>query len=585
LIIGSLAEGPGNHRVELSASPVEEVRIMPATRLGSLLPRIVATNAPVARAESASLAEVAGSHESDRKNDESRDFYLHVTDGSPDDARQYARVAAKLVAQGEHVRVYLDAQQAVGELAGELPAEIARLFDHDVLPWCRDNVGAYRDVDGNGKFTVLLSPWLGRLQGGQTSLGGFTREADFRSDLEAPFSNRCDMVYLNSSLHCDAHLRTLLIHEFMHAVCFSERTPNGDRFSGLPPEEDWLNEALAHLAENLNGCGWTNLDYRISRFLNEPHAYPLVIDNYYDCGMWRNHGCRGATYLFLRWCVDQYGDEVLKRLIRSPVNGARNLEWVTGQTFDDLYRRWTVALYRSGKTGRLPAETTSDSQCKPDGSFKSIDLCGMLADWGLAGPRAERWNVDCGARQMEMAGTSSAYLELAANSTSGARRLTIEGDYGTRLQVTLIRLADGLPRLLAEANWSKSSAGGINLASSITGSNQLLTVRTTLDDPNSRIDLIACERNDGETKETYCFAGESLERSRLDARGRMGSRTAQTFELPIPRRTSMAEASGELVLKVVASDERGRRTTSWLTLNEPPLIEQVAARPERSALQ
>ena len=43
-------------------------------------------------------------------------------------------------------------------------------------------------------------------------------------------------------------------------------------------EESWLNEALAHLAEEMHGHGWSNLDYRVSAFLNDPGRYALVGD-------------------------------------------------------------------------------------------------------------------------------------------------------------------------------------------------------------------------------------------------------------------------------------------------------------------
>ena len=188
------------------------------------------------------------------------------------------------------------------------------------------------------------------------------------------------MLYFNSNLRPDAHLRTLLAHEYTHAVSFSLRLPSSRNPAGLRDEEDWLSEAIAHLAENLHGADWSNLDYRISRFLNDPQRFPLVVADYYRAGLWRDHGCRGATYLFLRWCVDQYGAGLLSDLLRSPATGTRNLERATGVPFPMLYRHWTMALLESGthgsRTRELPVPTTAGP------------LSGRSPGWG----RVREWN-------------------------------------------------------------------------------------------------------------------------------------------------------------------------------------------------
>ena len=78
--------------------------------------------------------------------------------------------------------------------------------------------GRARDVDGDGRFTVLMSSWLTRLAGGRHAVDGFVRGADFDATLAAPFGNRCDMMYLSTALEPGPHLRTVLAHEYTHAV-------------------------------------------------------------------------------------------------------------------------------------------------------------------------------------------------------------------------------------------------------------------------------------------------------------------------------------------------------------------------------
>ena len=85
----------------------------------------------------------------------------------------------------------------------------------------------------------------------------------------------------------------------MHAVVFSQKSMRSS--SGLrqcADEEGWLDEAMAHLAEDLNGFSMSNIDYRVSAFLTSPERYQLVVDDYYTADLFRSHGNRGSTYLF-----------------------------------------------------------------------------------------------------------------------------------------------------------------------------------------------------------------------------------------------------------------------------------------------
>ena len=50
----------------------------------------------------------------------------------------------------------------------------------------RRQFGRARDVDGDGRFTVLMSSWLTRLAGGRHAVDGYVRGADFDATLAAP---------------------------------------------------------------------------------------------------------------------------------------------------------------------------------------------------------------------------------------------------------------------------------------------------------------------------------------------------------------------------------------------------------------
>jgi len=440
IIIGSLGVPERRHRVTLTTRPINHVTSPAVRRLPVLdVPEKQRVERSIPRRAEGLTPSVFPLSLEDRRDKpdglqqfDSREFFLHASDGSLDDATEYTRVQARLIAEGVNVRVYLDRRQPARELVSGLAEAIVQTLDAQIIPLFRRKLGRIRDVDGDGKFAVLLTPLLGRLQGGRTSVEGFVRGDDFRGDVQPPFSNRCDMMYLNTHLRPGPHLKTILAHEFAHAVCFSERLPTERHQPVRIDEEDWLNEAIAHLAENLAGGDWSNLDDRLRDYLDAPERYPLVVSDYAGAGLWRDTGCRGATYLFLRWCVDQYGEDLLPRLIHGRVCGIGNVAQATaGRTvkteFPDLFRRWSIAMYRSGLQGRAGR-----------GDYQSIRLRGPLGRYHLRGPHVRRWDVDAGEQTVRLQGTAVTYLELRTSGHSGPRRIQISGEFGSGLQVSIV---------------------------------------------------------------------------------------------------------------------------------------------------
>ena len=448
VIVASLGPAERSYEIECSSQPVRTIRFPPADRVtlfgGRPFGATVSTLRPrdkefaercviPASFSAMSKAKPLAARAESRRLGGSREFSIHVTDGSLDDPAQYTTIHANVVAEGRQVRVYLDDQQSAASLAGGLVQEIVDLFDNELVPRFGAMLGTYRDVDHDGRFAVLLTPWLGRLQGGRTSVGGFVRGSDFQSCLGLPFSNRCDMMYVNSQTLPGPRLRTLLIHEYTHAVCFSQRMGDSLTRPRFADEEDWLNEAIAHSAESLFHAGWSNLDYRMARFLNDPGAFPLVVPDYYRAGLCF-HGCRGATYLFLRYCLEQFGPETLTRLINNPARGTHNIELATGCPFEELFRGWTLSLAGSACLAAAPHGPQTESAIAPDADLKHatpalapLDSCGTLGEWGLAGPRRIAWNGDAGPRTLTLKGTSAEYLEVAAGGSAGLRTTASEG--------------------------------------------------------------------------------------------------------------------------------------------------------------
>ncbi|MEX1232535.1 MAG: hypothetical protein WEB58_19980, partial [Planctomycetaceae bacterium] len=328
-----------------------------------------------------------------------RTFFIHVAEGELTDRRRYAEVHAGLVKSTPRLLIYWDRQLSFDERYQHLVDDVAAQLEDEVIPEISRRLGTVFDSDGDGRFTILFTPWLDRLEGGKTSLRGMVRGTDFRDDVPPPFGHRCDMLYLNPLASPAVSWRDILLHEYTHAVCCSWRMRRGSSGKPLPIEDDWIQEGIAHTLEPLGA----NQSHRIAEFLASPQEFPLVISDYYHAGLWRNDGCRGATSLFHRWLTEQYGDEWLRAMMTAPSRGTANIEAVCGCRFEDLFRAWTIDLMDS--TAATP------------------------------------WNVDRYAPSIELRGTAASFWVLSAES-SLHRQIRITGEPGCRLQVTVIRLPD-----------------------------------------------------------------------------------------------------------------------------------------------
>lgn len=440
LVVGSLGESARTYRVHLEARPITRVESFPVAPVG-VPPSGRAGHSPVewrtstfAPSERNTLAISSTIPPEGGTTNAARRFFLHVTTDPLEDPGAYVPVEATVAGEGKEVRVYLDRHTPDSGLAVGLVDEIIRLLDDEIIPHSRTFLGEHADIDGDGKLAVLVTPWLGRLCGGKTSLNGFVRSNDFLAGIEAPFGNHGDIIYLNSKLSPGAALKTLLAHEYTHAVCFSRRLANPKR-APLADEEDWLNEAIAHVAENFHRSDWSNLNQRIASFLKAPGKSPLVVRDYYRAGLWRDPGCRGATYLFLRFCVNQFGESLLRDLVESPASGRKNLERATGVPFAEIFRNWTIAM--------------------AEGDIAPVPLRGPFGGLDLSGPTRTQWHVDESPIAIELSGTSATFVSIDHADTPRILRVSIEGDPGSRLQVTLVRhpksMCDGLqPRMNAD---------------------------------------------------------------------------------------------------------------------------------------
>ncbi len=488
----------------------------------------------------------------DRLPPRERTFYLMVRDGEVASPSNYSPVRGILKGVGRRIQVYVSSEDA-DAVDRDLLKDIVTTFDDRIYPLTAARFGAACDTDGDGRFTILLSSWLGRLAGGRHAVDGFVRVADLDSCVPHPFGNHCDMMYLNATLKAEPYTRAVVAHEYMHAVAYSQkclrRAP-----SGRPclEEEGWLDEAIAHLAEDLHGFSTSNVDYRISAFLSRPESYQLVVDDYFAADLFRSHGNRGSTYLFLRWCVDRYGAELVPALVHSSRRGVANLEAATGSTFADLYRRWSLAVFSSGMD---PLDEKS-ADCQ-DG-FLSVNMRSPQAEWELAGPRCRQVDAGGPAEQWTTPGTSSRYF-VVEGSSEGAIEVEVAGPPDAELQVTALPLGADRPRMDLSLHASPGPDGELRVRARVAERHGV----------SVRISAMAWEPlTPGPRPRAGGFRSGRLDMlgvasafgtSAVPAGGEIHSRPIHLV--------GVSRQTGPIVVKVVATDARGRRFSAWADLN------------------
>ena len=547
VVVSSLARGAGPFAVRLNARPVASTEVEPPALAvdgcREAPAGLIAGIVPI------SVAPAIGMPPGERS------FHLMVRDGDVASASNYRPVRGRLRALGQRVQVYVD-EGDIGRVGEAMLRDLVSTFDDRVYPAAERTLGTARDADGDGRFTVLVTGWLARLGGGRLAVDGFVRGADLDPDLGPPFGNRCDMMYLSASLGPGPHLRTVVAHEYTHAVTSTLKAfgPPGDPRRGAD-EEGWLDEALAHLVEDHHGFSRTNLDYRISAFLSRPERYRLVVDDYYAADLFRSHGNRGSTYLFLRWCVDHFGPGLVPALVRSPRRGVDGLEAATGSTFASLYRRWSVAL---ALDGLLPVREPG-----PIEGYRTIALRGAVGGWPLAGPRPSVVRAVGAVDAWSASGTSS-HFALIEGASPGPVRVEVSGPPEADLQVTAIRLPAGLAAVDLAVRLAPTAGGDPPRVRAELRERAGTAVRLTAlaweplvppTDPRDR------GRRRGGLDQLGIASAFGT--SALPPRGLLASR-------PIALE-GLGNSAGPIVLKAIGTDALGHRVAAWAEIDPSQL--------------
>lgn len=275
-----------------------------------------------------------------------------------------------VMAVGTHAIIAQD-DSANDGLASSDFAALASDVDATIYPTDTAHFGSPSDIDGNGRIIVYYTPQVAAITSGDPAIvGGFF----FRGDLFAPSrcaaSNQAEILYLSSTPAQLGSTRGAIAHVLEHLINASNRI----RASASAFEDPWLDEGLAHAAEDFAGraadgysdvrrlafidvSGGPNANAYASYFTGNAARYAAWLGAPQQFGgadttADTSSAARGAAWSLLRYTFDQYANgspaTLARALAAGPATGIYNLVNTTGAPLDSLIKGWLVASYATG---------------------------------------------------------------------------------------------------------------------------------------------------------------------------------------------------------------------------------------------
>lgn len=204
----------------------------------------------------------------------------------------------------------------------------ARAFEEQTYPQTRALFGSewYPGIDGDPHVYLFLGNVVG--------VGGYFSGPDEYPKAVRPESNEHEMFYINleNAGPGNSYFDGILAHEFQHMIHWAQ-----DR-----NETSWVNEGLSELAAFVNGYDVGGSDYV---FTQAPDTQLTTWPELEDSGPHY-----GASFLFLAYFLERYGEEAIPELVREPANGITGFDILLDRLdpevdFDDLFADWVVANY------------------------------------------------------------------------------------------------------------------------------------------------------------------------------------------------------------------------------------------------
>ncbi len=295
---------------------------------------------------------------------------------------EFATVRAEAKYVGRHAVIYQDLNAPAGGLGPDDFDGLGEVFDLELYDVGTRAFGAESDIDGDDRVAILLTPVVNSLTEvascDDSFIAGFFLALDINpGSVGDPRSNQAEVFYsivpdsvgeFTCKFTADQVRRQVpvtFIHEFQHMINFHQHV----MLRGGVPEEVWLNEGLSHLSEELAALHFLaqgdTTGFQRFAVGNLINAYDYLLEPG-DVFVLPGEGSgtrqeRGAAWLFLRWVVDQFGEDVVRRMSETGATGSDNVGSVAGASFGQVLSQWFLANWVSD----LPDSILADS-VKPD---------------------------------------------------------------------------------------------------------------------------------------------------------------------------------------------------------------------------
>ncbi len=249
---------------------------------------------------------------------------------SNQDSLEHKQASAELRHITPHL--YLWVEEGVKLTQSDLERS-AKRFEEKTYPTNREFFGSEwtPGVDNDAHLSILHARGLGE------QVAGYYSSADEYSKLVNQYSNEREMFYIsaesdNAKPNSDFYDGSLA-HEFQHMIHWAN-----DR-----NEDTWVNEGMSELASELNGFDPGGAEYA---YAQKPDTQLTT----WAGEMADNGEHYGASYLFMAYFLDRFGENLTKAVVASSENGISGFNDAlakAGRTerFDDIYADWLIANY------------------------------------------------------------------------------------------------------------------------------------------------------------------------------------------------------------------------------------------------
>ncbi|HEX8362442.1 MAG TPA: hypothetical protein VF613_20145 [Longimicrobium sp.] len=406
-------------------------------------------------------------------------FYLDAN--VPICGAAYVTRQARVAAVTQRAILVNDPTNPAGGLSDAELRAFGDEFDRQIYPVDVQHFGAPTDLDQNGRVIIVFTREVNALtpRGSTGYVGGYFFGGDLFPRVATPSLGACErsnvgeIFYLLApdpagTINGNPRSKALVLqtapgtiaHEFEHLINSSRRiyVNDADNF-----EESWLDEALAHSAEELNFYASTGLAPRQNLDLTrlnglqgnsavENAFYKYMIDN---MGRYLTYlqapdsnsvigedllETRGGSWAFLRYAADRRGEgdqPFFFKLVNSRTTGLANLRQVILDSPLDWAQDWTLSVYTDDAVPGVEPRFT-----QPSWNFRSImPEVAELYDEPRRFPLLVHPLVSAGSQGYNIRGGGATYFRFGIGASSRvALRLTQDSDVPpASLRFSLVR--------------------------------------------------------------------------------------------------------------------------------------------------